>query len=389
MVRTDNQHRRSRATAAGIRTTDAVLRRSLRLLIFCGVLLPLLALNAGCRSSNHFHAEANMFGTQLPDKFRLAQQTNTQEVDLSRLASDIGGSQTIGVGDVLKVQVAAGLSDGDQSEMAARVEDDGTIRLPDIGAIRVEGIEPQAAEGLIRAEAMRQELYRNPTVTVTVTFQKTNRIRVLGAVREEGVYELPSYASDVVSAIAAAGGLADDAGRLVEVRNPRMNRIQNQPPGGEGMIRPVSAESSSEISSYSIDLSTAAQSVGRSYLVEDGGVVMIEKRDPEPIYVQGLVRSPNQYEFPIGKDLRLLQAISLAGGTSNQLADKIYVIRQHPESQKPLLIEVSYRRAKRSEASNIRLGPGDVISVEQTPGTVFMDALNIIRFGITGSTALF
>ncbi|MFZ9090644.1 MAG: SLBB domain-containing protein, partial [Planctomycetaceae bacterium] len=127
----------------------------------------------------------------------------------------------------------------------------------------------------------------------------------------------------------------------------------------------------------------------QSYMVEDGGVVMVEKRDPEPIYVQGLVRTPNQYDYPIGKDLRLLQAISLAGGVSNQLADKIFVIRQLPGSAEPLLIQVSYRRAKRSQESNIRLGPGDVISVEQTPGTVFMDALNIIRFGINGSTALF
>jgi len=53
------------------------------------------------------------------------------------------------------------------------------------------------------------------------------------------------------------------------------------------------------------------------------------------------------------------------------------------------LIQVSYRKAKRSDDSNIRLGPGDVVSVEQTPGTVFMEALNIIRFGVTGSTMLF
>ncbi len=389
MVRTHPQHLCCRVAAVGILRFAAVRHQSLRLLMRCGFLLSLLVLSVGCRTGNHYHAEATYFGEQLPERFRLAQETNTQEVDLSRLAGDAVGSQTIGIGDVLKVQIAAGLSDGDQSEMAARVEDDGTIRLPDIGAISVEGIEPQAAEGLIRAEAVQKELYRNPTVTVTVTYHKTNRVRVLGAVREEGVYELPSYASDVVSALAAAGGLAENAGRHVEVRNPLLNAAQSLPPGTGGMIRPISAESASGVNSYTIDLSSAAQAVGRTYLVEDGGVVMVEKRDPEPIYVQGLVRSPNQYEFPIGKDLRLLQAISLAGGTSNQLADKIFVIRQHPESAEPLLIEVSYRKAKRSEASNIRLGPGDVISVEQTPGTVFMDALNIIRFGITGSTALF
>ncbi len=345
---------------------------------------------AGCREANHYYAETSMFGDRLPDEFRLTQQTNAQEVDLSRLASSSGSSQTISVGDVLEVQLAAGLGEGDQSQMAARVQYDGTIWLPDIGAVQVEGVEPQAAEGLIRSEAVRQELFRNPTVTVTVSFKKTNRVRVLGAVREEGVYELPAHASDIVSALAAAGGLAEDAGQRVEVRNPAgSSMLSEQSEVGGSPLRPVSAQTITPMSSYTIDLSTAAESAGQSYMVEDGGVVMVEKRDPEPIYVQGLVRTPNQYDYPIGKDLRLLQAISLAGGVSNQLADKIFVIRQLPGSAEPLLIQVSYRRAKRSQESNIRLGPGDVISVEQTPGTVFMDALNIIRFGINGSTALF
>jgi hypothetical protein len=53
------------------------------------------------------------------------------------------------------------------------------------------------------------------------------------------------------------------------------------------------------------------------------------------------------------------------------------------------VIEISYRDAKKSADSNIRLGPGDVVSVEHTPGTVFMEALNLVRFGISGNTALF
>jgi polysaccharide export outer membrane protein len=124
-------------------------------------------------------------------------------------------------------------------------------------------------------------------------------------------------------------------------------------------------------------------------VVPDGGIVMVEQRDPAPIFVQGLVRTPNRYDLEIGKDTRLLDAISMAGGVSNQMADKIYVIRQEPGKQEPLLIQVSYRRAKRSADANITLGPGDVVVVEQTPGTVLMDALNIVRFGVTGSTTLF
>ena len=116
---------------------------------------------------------------------------------------------------------------------------------------------------------------------------------------------------------------------------------------------------------------------------------MVEKRDPAPIQVVGLVRDPGEYEFPIGKPLTVLGAIALADGVSNQLADKIYVIRPVANSGNPAVINVSIRRAKKSAKSNIILGPGDVVSVEQTPGTVFMEALQLIRFGVSGSAPLF
>lgn len=349
---------------------------------------------SGCNGPNHFYAENSFFGERLPDGLRLARQANTQEVDLSRLASGTGGSETIGVGDVLEIQVAAGLNEDDQSKMAARVQNDGSISLPEIGTVSVAGIEPQGAEALIRAEAIRKELYRNPTVTVSIAHQKMNKVRVIGAVKEPGVYDLPPNASDVVSALAAAGGLAEDAGQKVEVRNPALRGRQPRPSVADGSdgtpVDTVSASSGADsMNSYTIDLISAAKAGDGQYSVQDGGVVMVEKRDPAPIFVQGLVKIPNRYEYPIGQDLHLLDAISLAGGTSNQLADKIFVIRQVAGSKNPAVIQVSYRDAKRSADSNLRLGPGDVVSVEQTPATVLMDVVNIVRFGVTGSTQLF
>jgi polysaccharide export outer membrane protein len=351
----------------------------------------------GCHGPNHFYARDSVFGKRLPDGLRLAQTSNPQTVDLSRLASGTGGSETIGVGDVLEVQIAAGLSEDDQATMAARVANDGSISLPMIGVLNVAGVEPQGAESLIRSEAIRRQLYHNPTVTVTVTHQRMNKVRVLGAVKAPGLYELPPNASDVVSAIAAAQGLEKDAGQKVEVRNPFRANPVNRPAVADvaghanGLVSGVSSTSSLEtgMNSYSIDLISAAKAGDGQYVVHDGGVVMVEKRDPAPVYVGGLVRSAGRYDYPIGQDLHLLDAIALAGGMSNQLANKIYVVRPVVGSKDPAVIEISYRDAKQSADSNIRLGPGDVVSVEHTPGTVFMEALNLIRFGVSGNTSLF
>lgn len=363
-----------------------------------GLLALMLTTLVGCQGANHYYAENSMFGNRLPDTLRVASRANTQTIDLSRLASGTGGSDRIGVGDLLEVQIAAGLSEDDQSKMAARVQNDGTITLPEIGIIQVGGVEPQGAESLIRSEAIRTQNFINPTVAVSVVDKRMNNVRVLGAVKAPGTYPLSPNASDVVSAIAAAQGLAEDAGQEIEVRNPVVSSRMDRPAVAGDPSQPFAnvsspssgaGEGTGRMVSYTINLLEAAKAGDGEYDVQDGGVIMVQKSDPAPIYVQGLVKTPNRYDFPIGQDLRLLDAISLANGMSNQLANKIYVVRQLPGVKDPAVIQVSYRDAKKSADSNITLQPGDVISVEQTPATVFMEALNIIRFGVSGSTALF
>jgi polysaccharide export outer membrane protein len=351
---------------------------------------------SGCQAANHFYAEERWFGQTLPDSLRVAATTNPQTVDLSQLASNNTGSDVIVVGDLLEVTIAAGLHENDQVMMSARVQEDGTLPLPEIGAIDVIGVDPEGAESIIRSEAMRQQLFLNPTVTVSVKKKRMNVVTVLGAVKAPGRYELSPNSSDVIAALAAAQGLAEDAGQNIEVRNPVGSSSRALVSNDGTPVSPVSsssaassAGSSGGMTSYSINLVNAAKAGNGQYPVLDGGVVHVEKRDPAPIYVQGLVKTPNRYEFPVGQDLHLLDAIALANGMSNQLADKIFVVRQVAGSTEPAVIQVSYRDVKRSSASNLRLQPGDVVSVEQTPATVFMEALNLIRFGINGSTVLF
>jgi polysaccharide biosynthesis/export protein len=360
-------------------------------------LLAIICLSlTGCHGANHYYAGTSYFGQTLPGSMRLAQRVRTDTVDLTRLAGGVGDSDTINTGDVLEVKIAAGLSDKDQITMGARVSNDGTISLPEIGTVDVVGIEPAGAESLIRTAAISKQLFYNPSVTVRFTDRRMNTVRVMGAVKMPGTYKLPPNSSDIVSALAAAEGLAEDAGQKIEVKNP-MTPMRGERPAIAGdpmspysnVSNSVAGTSSSGLNSYTIDLISAAKSGDGQYRVEDGGVIMVEKRDPEAIYVGGLVKNPNRIEFPVGEDLRLLQAISLAGGVSNQMANKIYVVRQSAQGHDPTVIEVSLRAAKHSDDWNLRLGAGDVITVEHTPATVFMEALQIIRFGISGSTSIF
>lgn len=348
---------------------------------------------AGCQTPNFYYAES------MPQSLRLVAQSNPQEVDLTRLASASGGSDTIGPGDVLEVTISASLRKDDQVTIPVSIQDDGTGTMPEIGAIRLAGFEPQAAESMIRLAAINQGLYRNPAVTVAFVHKKVNRVRVLGAVKEPGLYELPPNSSDIVSAIASAQGLAEDAGEKVEVRNPIIAGRTSRPAVVGDPLSPYSAVSDSTpadtvasgsgMRAYTVSLTSASTDAGNRYTVEDGGVVMVEKRDPAPIKVGGLVNKADNYDFPIGKPLTVLGAIQMAGGVSNQLADKVYVIRPLARNGEKARIQVSLRKAKRNARSDILLGPGDMVLVEQTPATVLMEAAQLIRFGISGTTALF
>jgi polysaccharide export outer membrane protein len=353
---------------------------------------------SGCHKANHYYAGDTFFGRKLPQSMRLAERPKVLTVDMTRLAGGAGDSDTINTGDVLEVKIAAGLSEKDQITMGARVSDDGTIVLPEIGSVSVVGIEPSGAESLIRTAAISKQLFYNPAITVRITDRRMNTVKVMGAVKLPGVYKLPPNSSDIVSALAAAQGLADDAGQNIEVRNPIVPDRGERPAFAGDPTLPYSnvshtvgnsASSSGGMNSYSIDLISAAKAGDGQYLVADGGVIMVEKRDPEVIYVQGLVKKPDRYEFPVGEDLHLLDAISLAGGMSNQLANKIYIVRKTVQGKDPVVIEVSYRAATHSADSNELLGPGDVVKVAHTPATVFMEALNIIRFGVNSSTSFF
>ena len=114
----------------------------------------------------------------------------------------------------------------------------------------------------------------------------------------------------------------------------------------------------------------------------------------------GLVTRAGRFEFPIAEEVRVLDAIALAGGTNSLGANKVYVIRrkpgtdlepidpQHPDRVKTFIIQTSLANAKQKAESNIRLQPGDVVSVEQTPLTFTLDLFKRIGMNVGGSFPL-
>jgi polysaccharide export outer membrane protein len=113
---------------------------------------------------------------------------------------------------------------------------------------------------------------------------------------------------------------------------------------------------------------------------------MVKKKAERSIYVMGLVRKPDEFEMPLDRDMRLLDALAMAGGRTMEVADKVHIIRNLPEQDQPIVVQASVNEAKRDAAANIRLAAGDVVSVEETPLTFTIDTLrSFIRFGFSST----
>jgi len=345
--------------------------------------------SVGCMTGK-FHASS------LPADLQAPPMENAQTLDLSRLGSFASNSDIIERGDVLEVTISAGLTNRDVVTRPVRVNENGMGVLPYLGEVSLAKLDFEGAEATIATQCVNLGLYREPHVTVTMKQQRMNRVTVLGGVKKPGILEIPRGNSDLLAAITAAGGLSEHAGTDVEIRypggqtgSPPAPVAGMQPNGVSSVGHSFGRSGSTQPKLIKVNLAKAVTQGTNGYSVDDGAIITIERRAPKPVYVTGLVKRPGRYEFPVGEELSVLGAISLAYGTSSNVADKVYVIRELPHSTEPSVIVVSLQEAKTKGEANLRLAPGDIVSVELTTATVLLDVLKVIRFGIGASLTSF
>ena len=323
--------------------------------------------------------QGHVTAAKLPPEFSAPISENMEAIDLSRLSHYATNSELIDRGDVLDVSIVTNYTTLAATTTPVRIADNGTADIPVIGPVSLVGLEVEGAEQAISAAAISRGIFQKPHVTVTMRRQRTNRITVIGAVKQPGVYTLPRGSSSLLAALVAAGGLTDEGGPDVEIR-------QSAP--APGAPRPPMPQPGMQ--SIRVDLSKAAAGGDRQYPVNDGDVVVVSRRAPKPIYVIGLVAKPGEYHLPPNQNLQVLDALALAGDRTTQLADSVVVIRHVPGRDEPVLIGVSVRDAKNHGNANLRLAPGDVVSVEDTPLTlVFRTFTEIVRFTVGGAVSVF
>ena len=220
----------------------------------------------------------------------------------------------------------------DQPDLGGKftVEADGTFTFPLIGRVKAGGLTLRGFERELK-RAARRRLLPEPQVTVAVEQYRSQRVFVMGEVRQPGPVALTGGMT-LIEALARAGSTLPTASGEVAIVRAAAGRGHGPGHAWPGIAAPRSSGRASAISR-----------AGRCRRTSSCGMATRSScRARSSVYVFGQVKNPGAYG--IQKNTTVLQALSLAGGvTENGAMNRIQVIRIVNRIKKELKVKLTDR----------------------------------------------
>jgi polysaccharide biosynthesis/export protein len=237
-----------------------------------------------------------------------------------------------------------------------RVSEEGSITLPLLGDISVAGLTPSVLEQTLRQRY--DEYIYNPQVGVQVKEYKSQRISLVGAVRQPGVFTMTGP-NTLVDLLAMAGGITERAGNQVLVHR----------------------QGKEERHTHVVDLQAlAGNPTVVNMPVQPGDVIEVPQAGT--FFVDGAVLKPGSYLF--SRPYTLTQALVVAGGINTNLSDESNVtILRRRGSLEVNRISVDLKQIQAGNAADLPVEPDDVIVVPINSGKWFLERF-IGKIGLPG-----
>ena len=243
-------------------------------------------------------------------------------------------SAPIGPGDLLEITE----SHTPELKSAVRVSDVGAVVLTLAGEVQIGGMDERSAAQAIEAALIARGMLRHPQVTVLVTAYAGQDVSILGEVKRPGVYPYTVH-HRLLDLIAAASGLAPNAGRLVTI-------IHRDNPE---LALPVA-----------LDPQSADQGGNHNPELLAGDTVQVSSAGL--VYVVGDVVRPGAFPVDPVQGLTLVQAITLAWGPSQNAAlSKAVLIREQAGGR--TITSLDLKRMLRGVDPDLPIRDSDIIFV--------------------------
>ncbi len=270
--------------------------------------------------------------TEEPDEIRSIAPNRAIE------AFDEGGPDDyrLGAGDAIAIEA------WNNSDISGQhfIGPDGKVTLSIIGPTKLTGLTREEAAAKI--EKLYEDLYPDPTVTIRVLQYNSNKVFMLGAVRQPGVIRFEDTPT-LLDAISRAGGVVSTTTTqqvlpscAVMRGNDRIAWINLQELLGNGVL------------SLNIRL-------------HPNDTIYVPDWKRKQVFVMGSVQAPGMYA--ITPNMTVLDALGRAGGpTQNAAPGRIWLVR--PSEQMKQLIDFSDPRDM-TPLLQAEIEPGDILFVPQ------------------------
>jgi polysaccharide export outer membrane protein len=203
----------------------------------------------------------------------------------------------------------------DQEDLTGKypVDSDGSFTFPLIGRVQAGGLTLRELEAELKKK-LRDGFFKDPQLAVSIEAYKSQKIHIVGEVRNPGTYSLTGDMS-LIEAISLAGSaLPTASGEALIVRAKA-----GKPTAGPVMPNGDDTEATS------VDLKELQSgALSKNIALRDGDTIFVPRA--ESVYVFGQVKSPGAYA--IQRNTTVLQALSLGGGVNERGAtSRVKIVR--------------------------------------------------------------
>ncbi|MAT68718.1 MAG: hypothetical protein CMJ58_04270 [Planctomycetaceae bacterium] len=370
----------------------------------------------------------------LPEELKAESREGFERIPLTALRQPPAEEYLLGPGDTLGVYVEGILGEAEtappvnlpeQPELPPSIgypfpiRNDGTISLPYVGSVNVNGLTVEQAEQKVIDTYLQQQILRAEDQRILVSLLRSRTVRVLvlredspsgqvqlqnqsllglgtttttigGGGRATGdVIELPAYQNDLLSALARTGGLPGlESNQVVVIQRGYWDGTQGGEVGSAAGLREVGSQDG-EPRTIRIPLETRPGAPlpfdPRDVILQTGDIISIESRDPQFYYTGGLIPS-GEYPLPNNYDLTVVEAVLKArgpllngginsnnlngaivgAGIGNPSPNLVSVLRKTPNGGQ-VMIRVDLDEALRDPRQNLIVQADDVLILQETP----------------------
>ena len=248
---------------------------------------------------------------------------------------------SIGPKDLLEIKVF----ELPELNQTVRVSEEGSITLPLLGNVKVEGMTKDTVESTLK-RLLEKKWLKNAQVSVFIKEYQSKQVAVIGAVENPGMYELVGRLN-LLQVISQAGGFRENASDEIFVLRE----------GNNGMA-----------ATLAIDLEELMLNGNQMFNIplQPGDVVNVPADTIINVYVLGAVRNPGALNVKRSKGITLLQAIAQAGGIAEGGSKSGVTIKRRMKDGKEIKMEVNIKDIIKGKKVDVELEEGDVVYVAES-----------------------